>query len=75
MTSWSDSLIFVGLPASQSASSAAAAARVRLQFPWPSWASGSGPTGEMLSSQPDPLDFRWLTLTVTRPPVPFSTNV
>ena len=60
----------VGSVASQSTSACAAARRVTLQLPWPSPASGS-PT----SSQAEPFDLRWLTTTVNRAPVAFSSNV
>ena len=54
----------VGSPASQSARAWAAFVRVPLQLPWPSPASGS-----WTALQSEPLDLRWLTTTVSRPPV------
>ena len=60
----------VGSVASQSTSASAAARRVWLQLPWPSPRSGS-PT----SLQSEPFDLRWLTATVKRAPVAFTSNV
>ena len=59
----------VGSVASQSTIAAAAAVRVRLQLPWPSSTSGS-PTPQRY-----PSDLRWLTTTVSLPPVAVSPKV
>src|SRR5262249_4500563 len=66
----SGSPLAVGSVASQSTSASAAALRVWLQLPWPSPRSGS-PT----SLQSEPFDLRWLTTTVKRAPVAFTSNV
>ena len=60
----------VGSVASQSTSASRGRACAALQLPGPSPVSGS-PT----SSQAEPFDLKWLTTTVNREPVAFSSNV